>query len=137
MDEDVSPPPESDFERDLDNFIAALARLFVHKGNAAAVAVLSQAAASLEYLRKDEWGRSEYWVKLNVPQTVFNSVIDQIDDLERTLRTQAEVLIRRYGYVGSCGFVISPQLISDPDWRSKAKAWVKGETCKQSRARKI
>ncbi len=52
MDDDSEPsepPPELFFQLDFDDFIAALARTFFHRGNAAAVAVLSEGNATCEY----------------------------------------------------------------------------------------
>jgi hypothetical protein len=55
MDDDSEPPeppPEVLFQWDFDDFIAALARTFVHRGNAAAVAVLSEGNAVCESERE-------------------------------------------------------------------------------------
>ena len=65
------------------------------------------------------------WV--GVPQAVFNSVIDRIDDLEEQLRREAGLLLRTEPYRILENFTIHPENVKDPDWRLKAKAWLKGE----------
>jgi hypothetical protein len=120
------------FQWDFDDFIAALARTFVHRGNAAAVAVLSEGNAACEYKGEQysddyQGQRATYDARLDVPQAVFNSVIDRIFDLEKELREQAEILMRRDPEVFLRSFVICPQYVRDPDWRLKAKAWLRGE----------
>jgi hypothetical protein len=135
MDDDSDPPeppPEVRFQWDFDDFIAALARTFVHQGNAAAVAVLSEGNAAYEYkgrLYNSNYGGHlpTFDARLDVAQAVFNSVIDRIFNLETELREQAEILMRRYPEVYLRNFVICPQYVKDPDWRLKAKAWLKGE----------
>jgi hypothetical protein len=125
MDDDSEPPeppPEVLFEWDFDDFIAALARTFVHRGNAAAVAVLSEGSATCEY--KGEQYNAKLW---RPTQAVFNSVIDRIFDLETELGEQAEILMRRHPEVFLRSFVICPEYVRDPDWRLKAKAWLRGE----------
>jgi hypothetical protein len=64
---------------------------------------------------------------LSVPQAVFNSVIDQIDKLEKELCQQAEVLLRTEPGIILENFIIHPENVKDPDWRLKAKAWLRGE----------
>jgi hypothetical protein len=114
------------FETDFDDFIAALARVFVHRGAAAAVAVLSEGNASHQYFGED-FGRAIYDARLEVPQGVFNSVVDRIDDLEKKLCKEAGILVRRYPYVTLQNFIICPQYVRNPKWRLGAKAWLKGE----------
>jgi hypothetical protein len=115
-----------EFETDFDDFIAALARVFVHRGDAAAVAVLSEGNASPQYTGED-FGRAIYEARLDVPQGVFNSIIDRIHDLEKKLCKEAAVLMRRYPYVVLANIVICPQYVENPEWRLGAKAWLKGE----------
>jgi hypothetical protein len=76
---DEEPRPGQFFEAGFDSFIANLARIFVHLGNAHAVAVLSEGGAHARYIGNTIWngsGDEIYDVWLNVPQAVFNSVLD-------------------------------------------------------------
>jgi hypothetical protein len=125
---DEEPTPGEFFEVGLDEFIAALARIFAHRGNAAAVAVLSEGNATPRRKWTDrESGLEHYDAWLNVPQAVFNSVVNRIYALEKELLSQAEVLMRGDPGVVLENFVIYPQTVGDPDWRAKAKAWLRGQ----------
>jgi hypothetical protein len=126
---DEEPTVGQFFEVGFDEFIATLARIFAHRGNAAGVAVLSEGNATPrhKWTDPDIGGIAHYEAWLNVPQAVFNSVVDRIYDLEKELLAQAKVRMRSDPGVVLENFIIYPQLVGDPDWRAKAKAWLKGE----------
>jgi hypothetical protein len=126
---DEEPTPGEFFEMGFDDFIATLARIFAHRGNAAAVAVLSEGNSNPRHKWTDEdiGGLAHYEAWLSVPQAVFNSVVDRIYDLEKELLAQAKVLMRSDPGVLLENFIIYPQPVGDPDWRAKAKAWRRGQ----------
>jgi hypothetical protein len=106
---------------------------FAHRGNAAAVAALSEGTARAYYKDTkiifmpdyEEIGVFDAW--LSVPQAVFNSIIDRIQDLEKELREQAEVLLRTKPGVFLENFIIEPENVDNPNWRLDAKKWLRGE----------
>ena len=119
-------PPEAIFESNFDDLIGSFASIFAHRGNAAAVAVLSEAKVTLEEKGCDHDGDRWYDAWLFVPQVVFNSVADRIGELENELRDGFGILVRPYYGVCFDKFIIQPKNKHDPDWRGKAKAWLKG-----------
>ena len=125
----MADPKPNRFEVDLEEFIASLARIFVHRGNPAAVAVLSEGDVSCVNMGQvDEYDyRLDYQVRLDVPPAVFNSVIDRISKLEGELEQEAVILMRRYPEILLRSIVICPKYVTDPYWRTKAKAWLRGE----------
>lgn len=128
---DDEPTASDYFETYFEDFIATLARLFAHKGNAAAVSVLSEGNANWIFDGRIEYVRHgllpTYSAMLNVPQEVFNSALERISDLEIELRDEAQILMRHYPGVVLQSFIICPQHIHDSNWRLKAKDWLKGE----------
>jgi hypothetical protein len=131
MDEDEEVTYGDFFYANFDKFICNLARICVHRGNAAAVAVLSEGSVRLNYKGDrwknldDKWEVFDAW--LSVPQALFLSVIDRLDDLERELLQQAQFLLRAEPGIILEKFTIEPKNVDDPDWRPKAKAWLKGK----------
>jgi hypothetical protein len=126
MSADDEPSAGDLFEMGFDKFIGNLARIFAHRGNAPAVAVLSEGTALVSHW-EDYDGDERYRVWLRVPQTVFNSVLDQIHELEEELKKCAQVLMRTNPGVYIDKFVICLEDINDPNWRVQAKSWLRGE----------
>src|SRR5690242_1911126 len=133
MDEETTPKHR--FEAEFDYFISNLARIFRYRGNAAAVAVLSEGTARAYYKgtrviyrpdnREEFFDVFDAW--LSVPQAVFNSIIDRIQDLEKELREEAGVLLRPKPGIYLENFIIEPENVDNPGWRERAKAWLRGE----------
>ena len=120
---------ESKLISELDQFLAALARLFAHQGGSAEVAVLTLGTPTCEQTDHDNWdgGTDIYTVTLEVPQSLYNQVAGQRETLEKSLQDQSSQLLRRYPGTWLGGFVILPEMRDDPEWRHKARRWLSGE----------
>jgi hypothetical protein len=117
------------FELEFDEFIATLARLFAHEGDAAAVSALSEGTNCCDYVGEDwDVGHNDLFeVRLIVPQSVFNAIANRLFSLERELHTKAKLLMGAYPGASLQGFKITPKYVNDPEWRTGAKAWLRGE----------
>ena len=121
---------DTKFTAELDKFLAALARLFVHKGASAEVAVLTLGRPTCEISGYDNWdgGTDIYTITLEVPQSLYNQVADRRETVEKGLHDESAQLMRRYPGIWLGGFIIMPEMPDDPDWRNKARRWLSGET---------
>src|SRR5438874_7457069 len=121
---------ESKLQRELESFLATLARLFAHKGGSAEVAVLSMGKPRCEQTGYDNWdgGTDVFTITLEVPQSLCNQIEERRETIEKSLSEQSAQLMHRYPQTWLSGFVILPEMQADPEWRPKAKKWLAGET---------
>ena len=82
---------ESKLQRELESFLATLARLFAHKGGSSEVAVLSMGKAVCEQTGYDNWdgGTDVFTITLEVPQTLYNQIVDRRETIEKSLSEQS------------------------------------------------
>lgn len=115
---------------ELDKFLAALARLFAHKGSSQEVAVLTLSHATSEHTGHDNWdgGTEIYTITLEVPQHLYHQILDRRETIEKNLQDESAQLMRRYSGIWLGGFVIVPEMRDDPEWRNKAKRWLSGDS---------
>ena len=120
---------DTKFTAELDKFLASLARLFVHKGASAEVAVLTLGRPTCQHLDLDYgyYHRDNiYKITLEVPPSLFNQVADRRETVEKSLCDASAQLMGRYPGV-ELFFIIMSEMPDDPDWRNKARRWLSGE----------
>lgn len=125
-------------EADLDKVLGALTNLFAGAGDARSVAILAMGKPRIEKTGYDGWngGQYSYTVYLEIPHTLYDQVSDQLNEIEAALQEQARSITRLYESESIEAFVVSTELVVDPDWREKATAWVAGNgVTNQGRAR--
>jgi len=125
-------------EQDLEGILGALANLCADAGDARAVAILAMGKPRIEQTSSDNWngGQYGYTIYLEVPQTLYYQLEGKQTDLETTLMEKSHEITRLYDRESIDAFVITTELVHDPQWREKAKAWVSGQgVTNQGRAR--
>ena len=118
---------DTKFTAELDKFLAALARLFAHKGASAEVAVLALGRPICEYLGESVGGMDLYTITLTVRPSLYNQVADRRLKVQGSLDRAPWNLWALPG-VDFRGFYIMPEMPDDPEWRNKARRWLSGET---------
>lgn len=126
-------------EADLEKVLGALTNLFASDGDTRAVAILAMSTASIRATDSDtSWSdlSTGYTIYLEVPPTLYEQIGTQLDDIEAQFLEKARPLARLYEHEWIAHFAISTELVMDPDWREKAKAWISGQgVTNQGRAR--
>ena len=119
----------NDLDKQLEPFLAALARLFAAAGKPRDVAILVNAKASIEQTGYDNWdgGQYMYTIYLQVPASLFAQLGDEIPAIEKNFHDKAQPLIRLYPCQHIQEFIISTEIAADDDWRDKAKTWLTGK----------
>jgi hypothetical protein len=109
--------------------LTTLARLFALEGLAAAVAVLSNSAPSIEQVDYDNWngGTDFYTLVLYVSASLYAQLGEQRDRLEQMILDKAKPLLQHYRRDVLTAVSILPELTTDPKWREKAQAWLAGK----------
>jgi len=118
-----------EFSADLDAVLRAVAQGFAAEGDARSVAILAGANARTEITDSDNWngGTYGYTIYLEVPARLYVQLAEQQADIEARIKAKCEPLIRLYENTWIHGVVIATELVSDPDWKKKANAWLAGE----------
>lgn len=120
----------------LDKLLPTIIKLLAYDGDAAAIAVLTYAAPSLEH--EQAWDGKYYThLQLRLPTHIFAQIQHRKTDLEKCICEKAELIDSDHAQESSIEFVdISPLMVSEPDWREKSKAWLAGKgTTNQGRVR--
>jgi hypothetical protein len=119
----MSNETQANITSDLEAVLATTARLFAQEGSAREVAILANAAASLQYIETD-WGVDYYRLYLQIPGWLYSQVIE---GLEEKIQDKVNLVTSPYlnEYVRYVNIV--PQVSADKDWRNKAKSWLRGE----------
>jgi len=127
-----------DLENDIEKILAGMAKLFAHEGKATEVAVLANSQVRIEQTDYDGWngGTYGYTVFLGLPAHLYAQLTDKQTLLEHSLLGRSKNLTRMYENEYLRCFVISTELVEDPEWREKAKTWLSGKgVSNQGRAR--
>jgi len=125
-------------EADLDKVLGALANLFASDGDTRSVAILAMSKPRIEQTDYDRWdgGQTGYTIYLEVPQSLYDQIASDLDGIEQSFRDRASAIVRLYEREWVSRFVISTELVVDPQWREKASSWVSGHgVTNQGRAR--
>jgi hypothetical protein len=115
-------------ERDLEKILGALTNLFASDGNTRAVAILAMGSASIKQTDYDNWdgGQNGYTIYIQVPNTLYDQISSDLQAIEESFKEKSQAIARLYEREWIAGFVITTELVVDPEWREKAKAWVAG-----------
>ncbi len=117
---------------DLEKILGAIANLFADDGDARAVAILAAGNATIkqtDYAYADSRDPGEgpvYTVYIQVPQALYSQLRGRQEELETKFREKVREITRLYENEWIAGFVFSTELVNDPQWRERAKAWVAG-----------
>src|SRR5689334_2425928 len=116
--------PQS-LEQDLERILGALANLLASDGNTRAVSVIANGKATIRETEHDNWdgGQSGYTITIEVPQQIYQQLDGRQNEIEETLSTRAREFSRLYTGQWIAGFVVTTELVQDPQWREKASHW--------------
>ena len=70
---------------------------------------------------------SLYTVYIQLPQALYSQLRGTQEELEAEFRERATEITRLYDSEWIEEFVVSAELVEDPKWRDRAKAWVTGQ----------
>src|SRR3954447_17630817 len=119
---------DSTFPLDTDAMLATLVHIFASEGATVEVALLADAEAVIEADWQDR-GYSEEWtflIHLQVPVHLYSQVADDLKGYEKRILERAQPMLKPYPGHYLQGVTIGPLVIAEPDWRDKARNWVKG-----------
>jgi len=117
-----------DLIQDIGLLIQNIARIYANEGNAKYVSILAKSDASAKQTGYDNWdgGTYEYSVHLDVPNQVYNDIIDEIDEISTQLISKLNVFIHHYDQSSIRQILISPKLIDIDNWQERAIDWLSG-----------
>ncbi len=113
-----------------DPFVATMARLFATDGAAREVALLAAARATIQQVDYDNWdgGQNYYVLRLEVPVALYSQFDDsRREDIENSISAKLQPLLRGFPSEHVNHVLVTPQILSEPGWQDKAKAWVEGK----------
>jgi hypothetical protein len=116
-------------EQDLEKVLGAVTKLFASDGDERAVAILAMSKARIEQTEYDRWegGQYGYTVYLEVPQSLYEQIGEKLDEIEEGFRNRVASIQRLYVNEWISKFIISTELVVDPKWRERVRAWVNGQ----------
>jgi hypothetical protein len=124
-----------------DGVLGALARVFAGDGDTLGVALLALAKAKIEQTDFDNWdgGQYGYSVYLEVPENLYRQLLavkDEDRDYAKLIAHRLNQLTPQFRNERIDSVSITVELVDDPNWRDKAKAYVSGQgISNQGRAR--
>ena len=120
---------QTELQKQAEGFVAALARLFAHRGSSMEVAVLALGKTRCEVTGYDNWdgGTDIHTITIELPPPLYAQVADRIETIEQSLQEAAGQLLKRYSNTWLEGFVITPEFATDASWRGRAKKWLEGK----------
>lgn len=92
------------------------------------VAILVNSKAHIDQVDYDNWngGTSTFNLILSLPFHLYNQLGAKREKIEVAIAKKLEPLLRRYPNDHLREVQIEAELVSDPEWRLKAKAWLEG-----------
>lgn len=110
---------------DLDKILGALTNLLAASGNAQAVKILANGKATIEQTEFDNWngGQYGYTIYIQIPQKLYHELDGKHGDIEAAMYESSKELSRLYERDSISAFVITTELVEDPQWREKAAHW--------------
>lgn len=119
----------TELQKEIEGFVAALARLFAHRGASTEVAVLALGKTRCEVTGYDNWdgGTDIHTISIELPPPLYAQISDRIEKIEQSLQEAAGQLLKRYSRSWLQGFVITPEFATDASWRNRAKQWLDGK----------
>lgn len=107
--------------------LRALARLFASKGAATEVAILANSSASIGS-KYNDFGEEYTVLYLQIPMYLYSQISTEITNYENKILEKVEVILRAIPSkdVWIQTVRISPDILEDPNWQAKAKAWLAG-----------
>lgn len=117
--------PQNSIVDDLNKVLGALTNLLASAGDSEAVRVVAAGKSSIKETDHDNWngGQTGYTVFLELPQQLYQQLDGKQNDIEERLTEKVRELTRLYDGEWIAGFVITTELVSDPQWREKAWQW--------------
>ncbi len=112
-----------------ESVLHALARLFAADWAAVEVAILTYSNAFLgESSSNNYWNEIEYVpIILHVPLKLYTQVESRIKEIECLLSKRLECFDDTESGIQFSSIKLVPALVDEPEWRSKAQAWLSGE----------
>ncbi len=121
--------PQNGIVNDLEKILGALANLSASDGDTKAVAILALGKVTIKQTEYDRWhgGVTGFTIYIEVPQTLYHQLDGELNSIEEVFTNKSNGIVRHYE--GECidGFVITTELLDDPQWREKARAFVSGQ----------
>jgi hypothetical protein len=116
---------------EVESFMATLAHIAAAQGNAAAVAILSEAEGSISFIEPDSSWRDEryyYTLRLRLPADLYGRLGPHRQQLEKWLSELASEVSRAHSDMDIVSHVVMPPVMASADgWRASAKGWLRGE----------
>jgi hypothetical protein len=120
---------ESQPIRNPEPLLHALASLFASDGAATEVALLTYSLPEIGEPYYDNWngGTDYYTITLHVPLKLYTQVEARVDEIETSLSDRLQRFNDRDSREQVSSIKLRPAVVDDPEWRSKAQAWLAGE----------
>jgi len=111
---------------DLEPLLATIVSLFANEGAAREVAILAEATATIEDV--GSWsGMDEICILLRIHTHLFSQIVNEKQEVEDAIFRKADLVLKPYMSNWVLERVtISPELSTNPEWRSNAKVWLNG-----------
>jgi hypothetical protein len=111
---------------DAESLLSTLTYIFINKGAAREVAILSNATADLIQTESDNWdgGTYGYSFYVKTPLELYVQITEAKNEIESAIHAAASPLFSDNEYLQKC--VIDPIPTTDPNWREKARTWLAG-----------
>ena len=118
-----------EFWNDPNPLLATVARLFAKDGATREVAILANAAATIEQTDHDNWngGTDIFAIYLQIPYWLYGQIDSEIKEIEESILEKIRPVLRHYPNDAVNEIVITPSLATDTNWQEKAKVWLAGE----------
>ena len=110
-------------------FLATIARLLAHEGDASSVAVLANCKAFIHQTDYDNWdgGSFGYSISLQILSSLYNQIFSQREAIEEKIKDKAKDISRVFEKQYIHNVNISSEIAGDVDWREKANDWIAGK----------
>lgn len=116
-------------DKEINNILGTLARIYAKKGDAKKVAVLAISKHEIEYHDGGYFNNEEYHrfkLNLELPLPIYTSLKSEINELQNDFLTDLSDLLRKYSNEDIFSIEIFPKIIEDVDWKEKATIWLEG-----------
>lgn len=123
---------------DLGKILGTMARLYHREGHERELQILTYGEASIEQTDYDNWngGTCGYTIRLEIPDTIYFELGDDIEKIEQALEKKANQIARSYDNQWIQAVTLSTQFSVSDDWQEKARAYLSGKgISNQGRAR--
>ncbi len=111
----------------LEPLLSTLSRILARENLIKEVAIVTGAAARLDWINSDRFGPDEYFLYLSIPFKDYVHIEQEREALEQSILNRIQRLLVAVPDEHISKVIIAPQMMEDNDWRNKALVWLSKE----------